>query len=193
MKNAQMDSNGALRCWSCGSTALLAKRTGRSKVAFGVAALAAKKKLKCQACGSYNDTGSADTYREPVPADPSAPGWWTPPDGAEISYEPRAGELTTIKTGGLGESVAFDGETVTVRTLSNKNHQIPLSRLRGITLESQGRATALWFATPGAAKPGSRTEMANDPACIYVTPKHLDDVRGLVARIEAQRSVPPVE
>jgi hypothetical protein len=54
-----MDFDGTLRCWSCGSSNFEHKRTARSKVAFGVAALAAKKKLKCQACGKWNDVGNA--------------------------------------------------------------------------------------------------------------------------------------
>ena len=66
MKNIRIDSNGELRCWNCGSKGLLAKRTARSKVAFGVGALASNKKLKCQSCGEYNDTGTAQPFTGPA-------------------------------------------------------------------------------------------------------------------------------
>jgi hypothetical protein len=59
VKDVRIDFDGTLRCWSCGSSNFEHKRTARSKVAFGVAALAAKKKLKCQACGKWNDVGNA--------------------------------------------------------------------------------------------------------------------------------------
>lgn len=44
---------------------LLAKRTFRSKMLVGVGALLTKKKLKCQTCGEYNDTGSAKPFTGP--------------------------------------------------------------------------------------------------------------------------------
>lgn len=59
MRNVRVNEHGELVCWKCGSKNLLAKRTTRSKVAVGVGALATKKKLKCLACGEYNDTGNA--------------------------------------------------------------------------------------------------------------------------------------
>ena len=64
MKNIRIDQDGNLRCWKCGASgdALLYKRTARSKVLFGVGALATKKKIKCQVCGEYNDTGNAEPW-----------------------------------------------------------------------------------------------------------------------------------
>lgn len=38
----------------------------RSKVTFGVGALLTKKKMKCQRCGEYNDTGSGKPYEGPA-------------------------------------------------------------------------------------------------------------------------------
>lgn len=60
-----MDSQGEFRCWNCGNKGLLAKRTFRSKMLIGVGALLTKKKLKCQTCGEYNDTGNAKPYAGP--------------------------------------------------------------------------------------------------------------------------------
>ena len=44
---------------------LLSKRTFRSKFFFGVNALLTKKKLKCQTCGEFNDTGNAKPFTGP--------------------------------------------------------------------------------------------------------------------------------
>lgn len=65
MKDVRVDETGDLRCWHCGSKGLLAKRTTRSKVLVGVGALMTKKKLKCQVCGEYNDTGNAKPFVAP--------------------------------------------------------------------------------------------------------------------------------
>jgi len=66
MKDVRVDSDGEFRCWNCGNKGLLAKRTFRSKVLIGVGALLTKKKLKCQTCGEYNDTGNAKPYDGPA-------------------------------------------------------------------------------------------------------------------------------
>lgn len=66
MRNVRVDTNGEMRCWKCGGKSLLAKRTFRSKVAVGVGALLTKKKLKCQLCGEYNDSGNAKPYKGPA-------------------------------------------------------------------------------------------------------------------------------
>lgn len=66
MRNIRVDTEGELRCWHCGSTAFKEKRTLKSKVAFGVGALLAKKKLKCQVCSQYNQTGRAQPYKGPA-------------------------------------------------------------------------------------------------------------------------------
>jgi hypothetical protein len=69
VKDVRIDEEGELRCWNCGGKGLLAKRTGRAHivgfVTVGVGALATKKKLKCQTCGEYNDTGSAKPFTGP--------------------------------------------------------------------------------------------------------------------------------
>jgi hypothetical protein len=65
MKDVRVDGDGEFRCWNCGNKGLLAKRTFRSKVLIGVGALLTKKKLKCQTCGEYNDTGNAKPYTGP--------------------------------------------------------------------------------------------------------------------------------
>jgi len=65
LKNVCVDTEGELRCWNCGMKNFTEKRTMRSKVLLGTAALLTKKKLKCQVCGEYNDTGEADPYVGP--------------------------------------------------------------------------------------------------------------------------------
>jgi len=66
MKDIRVDSEGEFRCWNCGNKGLIEKRTFRSKALIGVGALLTKKKLKCQTCGEYNDTGSAKPYTGPA-------------------------------------------------------------------------------------------------------------------------------
>jgi hypothetical protein len=65
MKDVQVDKDGEFRCWNCGQENFLEKRTLRSKAMIGVGALLTKKKLKCQTCGEYNDTGSAKPFVGP--------------------------------------------------------------------------------------------------------------------------------
>jgi hypothetical protein len=92
VRDVRVDADGALRCWSCGGKNFLAKRTGRAHIVgyltVGVGALATKKKLKCQQCGQYNQTGKArpmggggapptwPTHAVPTAPEASAP---TPP------------------------------------------------------------------------------------------------------------------
>lgn len=66
MRNVRVDTTGELRCWYCGSATFKEKRTLKSKVTFGVGALLTKKKLKCQVCGQYNQTGNAKPYKGPA-------------------------------------------------------------------------------------------------------------------------------
>lgn len=78
MKDIRIDDQGRQRCWNCGAMNFTHKRTVRSKVVGGTAVvmtgglaaaaapLATKKKLKCQACGEYNDVGSAKPYTGPA-------------------------------------------------------------------------------------------------------------------------------
>lgn len=56
-----------LVCWNCSAAdRFTEKRTLRSKAALGVAALLTHKKLKCQVCGKYNQTGNAAKPVSPV-------------------------------------------------------------------------------------------------------------------------------
>lgn len=66
MKDVRVDGEGEFRCWNCGNKGLLAKRTFRSKMLVGVGALLTKKKLKCQTCGEFNDTGNAKPFKGPA-------------------------------------------------------------------------------------------------------------------------------
>lgn len=74
----RIDDAGDLRCWNCGSKNLETRRRTGSKLfgsavgvvvagPFGVAgALAAKKRLRCQGCGEYNDVGKPEPFTQPV-------------------------------------------------------------------------------------------------------------------------------
>lgn len=66
MKDVRFDQEGNARCWNCGAKGMTAQRTMRSKVMFGVGAVLAKKKLKCQRCGEYNDVGNDKPYEGPA-------------------------------------------------------------------------------------------------------------------------------
>ncbi|MDZ4233246.1 MAG: DUF2510 domain-containing protein [Dietzia sp.] len=78
-KSVRIDVDGELRCWNCGSKNLETRRRTKSKffgAAIGVAvigplgaaaALAAKKRLRCQGCGEYNDVGSPEPIVEVLP------------------------------------------------------------------------------------------------------------------------------
>ena len=80
MKDVRIDRDGELRCWKCGSKNFENKRTFRAKAIGGVAGVATlglagaaapavtKKKLRCQACGEYNQIGNAKPYEDPVAA-----------------------------------------------------------------------------------------------------------------------------
>jgi hypothetical protein len=62
MNDVRIDEAGSLRCWNCGSNGFDSKRTTRSKMLVGVGALVTQKKLKCQSCGEYNQTGNAQPF-----------------------------------------------------------------------------------------------------------------------------------
>lgn len=62
-ESIRIDANGDLRCYNCGSRNLTEQRKTGSKirrgiVGGGVGALTAKKYLRCQACGVYNEPGN---------------------------------------------------------------------------------------------------------------------------------------
>lgn len=77
MKQVCIDESGELRCWKCGSKNLETRRTSGGKF-FGAAvgivalgplgaagALAAKKRIRCQGCGQYNETGNPQKWVPP--------------------------------------------------------------------------------------------------------------------------------
>ncbi|MBP7594315.1 MAG: DUF2510 domain-containing protein [Candidatus Microthrix sp.] len=88
-----MNEHGDLVCWKCGSKNLLAKRTTRSKVVVGVGALATKKKLKCMACGEYNDVGNAK---------PTASAKAAQQQAAMAAYMPQPAQQPAVDTSGRG-------------------------------------------------------------------------------------------
>jgi hypothetical protein len=106
MRNVRVDENGDFRCWKCGGKHFTHKRTGASKL-VGFAALATKKKLKCQGCGRYNNVGNAKPFRTPTPATetvqsadrPAA--WLADPTGhRELRYWDGTAWTEHVATGG---------------------------------------------------------------------------------------------
>lgn len=85
MQNLTIDASGTPHCGKCGSTSFTAKRTFGSKVAFGVAALLAAKKLKCNACGTYN------THAAPAAKPAKAP------KGVGLTADQNATQLARIR------------------------------------------------------------------------------------------------
>lgn len=65
MKDMRVDMAAEFRCCNCDNKGLIEKRPFRSKGLIGVGALLTKKKLKCQTCGEYPDTGNAKPYTGP--------------------------------------------------------------------------------------------------------------------------------
>ena len=69
VKDIQIDEDGNLRCASCGGKNFHGRRTTRAHavgfVTLGAGALLSKKKLRCQQCSTYNQTGNAQPYERP--------------------------------------------------------------------------------------------------------------------------------
>ena len=67
MKDICVDKEGNLRCNKCGGKNFHGRRTARAHVigyaTVGIGALATQKKLRCQACGTYNKQGNAKPWR----------------------------------------------------------------------------------------------------------------------------------
>ena len=119
MKDIRVDSDGEFRCWNCGNKGLLAKRTFRSKMLVGVGALLTKKKLKCQTCGEYNDTGNAKPYTGPearkwrkqyekVQASKSAAGIAAEQRAMELAIQAFRAELADEGAATIGETAGDD-------------------------------------------------------------------------------------
>jgi hypothetical protein len=88
MQDIRIDENGDFRCWKCGGKNFDEKRTLRSKAAFGVGALLTHKKLKCQSCGEYNQTGDAKPFIGAAKDKPPKPGSF-----AQVRAESQAARL----------------------------------------------------------------------------------------------------
>lgn len=88
MRRAQIDTDGNLHCWRCGSTAFVQKRSLVGKVGFG---LLAPKHTKCMACGTFSKRGKPTPYTRatgqpaptPQPQGPPA-GWYPDPGGQPV-------------------------------------------------------------------------------------------------------------
>jgi DNA-directed RNA polymerase subunit RPC12/RpoP len=61
MKSTKIDAEGTVRCPNCGSTSFTSQRSTKAKVGgglmFGVGALAAPKRLRCNGCGAFLKPG----------------------------------------------------------------------------------------------------------------------------------------
>lgn len=106
MKDVRIDAAGEFRCWKCGGKHFENKRTFRAKaigvtagvatlgVAGAVAPLVTHKKLKCQACGEYNQTGNAQPFKGPANALPPKPGSWA---ATKLEVDRKAREKAAAK------------------------------------------------------------------------------------------------
>ena len=118
MKDVRVDTDGSMRCWNCGSKGLLAKRTFRSKMLVGVGALLTKKKLKCQRCGEYNDTGNGKPYdgpakhkyRKEYETEMAGRGLVAAPPKPELSIAQEIGQLGDLRDRGLLTEAEFQAE-----------------------------------------------------------------------------------
>lgn len=136
MKNVRMDSDGDLRCWNCGSRGFTEKRTFRAKAALGVAALATKKKLKCQACGKYNDVGRAEPFDDGAPT-----------SGPITSTEPTSGapskKTAPKKRAAPRPTVICSRVNCSVKRILTSiycwDHSAPAVRRRAVQAAGEGR------------------------------------------------------
>ncbi|MGI8756323.1 MAG: DUF2510 domain-containing protein [Acidimicrobiales bacterium] len=120
MKDIRVDAEGEFRCWNCGNKGLLEKRTFRSKMLVGVGSMLTKKKLKCQTCGEYNDTGNAKPYDGPASRK-----WrkrWQAIEDAKSSAE-REAESRQAKT----NANALTEAMLTAASQMRPNHQSELT------------------------------------------------------------------
>lgn len=60
MRRIQIDGDGDLRCWRCGSRNFALKRTKKGCLAFG---LLSSKKTRCLGCGAFSQRGRPKTYK----------------------------------------------------------------------------------------------------------------------------------
>jgi hypothetical protein len=91
MQDIRIDTDGNQRCWFCGGKNFTEKRTFGSKAALGVGSLLTHKKLKCQSCGEYNDTGSTKPFVDPKAS--------APPPMAPVVTGPATGLATAAMAG----------------------------------------------------------------------------------------------
>jgi hypothetical protein len=118
MKDIRIDTDGTPRCWNCGSNGLTEKRTFRSKALVGVGALLTKKKLKCQRCGEYNDTGNGKPYQGPAKrkyrkeyeAEMKTRGMVPAPEQPELTLAQELGQLADLRDRGVLTSDEFEAQ-----------------------------------------------------------------------------------
>lgn len=160
------------------------KRTLRAKTlgtaAVGPGSLLAKKKLRCRACGAYNDVGSAKPYRgKDGGAESSAD---VPPltDSGPI-YAPSPVDPVKVKS--MLSSITFDGETITIRDVTKSVTR--LEDLRRIVVREWG---GLWIGAAGATPPDMTMKgFATDPNAIVFSARKRPEIDALVASIEEHR------
>ena len=216
MKDVRIDSNGDMRCWNCGSRGFAEKRTFRSKamgaaggvVTLGVAAAATplltKKKLRCQACGKYNDVGSAKAWEEesaptasqPVQVVSNKP---APRPVLESAAEPdkptyRAHDIDPVVATGWRGQVTFDGTTVSIDKKfgapRHREHRITeVTEVQLLDLGKGGKdGVGIVFVTPDVKPPKPKfTDVHVHDAGITFEPSQRAEAEAFLAVIEAQR------
>ncbi|MGI8938027.1 MAG: DUF2510 domain-containing protein [Iamia sp.] len=168
MKDIRVDAEGEFRCWNCGNKGLLEKRTFRSKMLVGVGSMLTKKKLKCETCGEYNDTGNAKPYDGPA-----SKKWrkrWKSVEVAK-STEQRDAERRQAQTNA-------DALTQAMLAVASQMRPSDQAAVVGgpIIVDSLPAESALQSATPGpgwAADPTGRHEMRYWDGAIWS--EHVSD------------------
>lgn len=162
MQDIRVDADGNQRCWNCGSKNFTQKRTFRAKATGVVAAvptvglvaltsLGTKKKLQCQACGEYNDVGSAKPWNGPANAKlGERRGTWR-------SNAAAANDLKAIKVGDFAKR-------------QPKSYSVPVETLEGrmdSAIEVRGERV-VWDDESLAVAFGKMSRMLGAPAAVVV-------------------------
>lgn len=171
MKDIRVDDDGELRCWNCGSKGLLPKRTARSKVAFGVGALATKKKLKCMVCGEYNATGNAKPYK--APASGINRGRWrtSRPVVGSLQGQRRAPRPTLPLKARQGTSRQIRPLGLHPTKRSKRSRSLKLSRQGGIQTQTTRPGIATGTGPPGLPSTLSTSSRSNLSSRSPATPR----------------------
>lgn len=89
--NVRIDDTSKLRCWNYAGKGFTEQRAVRPNVALGTGALATKKKLKCQTCGSTTTLATLSPF--PGPERPKHRKQWEKQQGTGSQGPPHSEPL----------------------------------------------------------------------------------------------------